>query len=153
VARGAQLVRRAVPLLRALRPAASGLASAARNGLPLVNGLAPSLDRLVKTILPYINEIDPGTKKSTAVMIGGTFSSLGSGAAGQMDENGHFIRFPATSGNSSFNSLPCQVYINNPDAAQIAACNSLQDALGAFLNADPLGPTPGTDPGGDGGGG
>ncbi|WP_205698854.1 MlaD family protein [Conexibacter sp. SYSU D00693] len=141
-----RLVDRAVPLLRALRPAASSLAGTARRGLPLVKDLTPSVERLDRTILPYLNEVDPQTKRSTAVMIGGTFTGLASGAGGQMDANGHFIRFPATVGSSPLNSLPCQIYLMNPDAAQVAACNSLQEALATFMGYQPLGPTPGTEP-------
>jgi len=140
------LARRAAPLVRALRPAVVSLAGAARNGLPLVDELIPSLDRVDDVILPYLAEKDPGTGKSTAVMIGGTFAGLAAGAGGQMDANGHFIRFPATMGSSNFSSLPCQVYIANPDAAQIAACATLQDALGTYFGYQPLGPTPGTEP-------
>jgi phospholipid/cholesterol/gamma-HCH transport system substrate-binding protein len=140
------LVQRAAPLVRALRPAVTSLAGAAKRGLPLVNELAPSLTRVDETILPYLAEKDSGTGKSTAVMIGGTFAALATGAGGQMDANGHFIRFPASTGSSPINSLPCQIYFQNPDAAQVAACASLQEAFGTFLNYQPLGPTPGTTP-------
>lgn len=136
------LLNRAVPLFDELRPAAASLTGTARRGLPLVNALAPSLKRLDETVLPSLLEVDPGTKKSTAVMIGGTFAGLASGAGGQMDANGHFIRFPATFGQTPANSLPCQVYINNPDAAQIAACKSLNEALKDYLSYSPIGSSP-----------
>lgn len=148
------LARRAEPLLDALRPGVRSLAGAARRGLPLVEELLPSLDRVDQTILPYLAEKDPGTGKSTAVMIGGSFAGLAAGAGGQMDANGHFIRFPASVGNAPLNSLPCQLYINNPDSAQIAACNDLTEAVSTFFSYKPLAPTPGTaddpDPGGGG---
>jgi phospholipid/cholesterol/gamma-HCH transport system substrate-binding protein len=140
------LARRARPLVRALRPAVTSLAGAARNGLPLLRELEPSLDRLDDVILPYLAEKDSGTGKSTAVMIGGTFAGLAAGAGGQMDANGHFIRFPATVGSSNLSSIPCQVYINNPDAEQVLACQTLQEALGTYFGYQPLGPTPGTEP-------
>jgi phospholipid/cholesterol/gamma-HCH transport system substrate-binding protein len=143
-----KLLKRAEPLLRSLRPAASALASASKSGLPLVDQLVPSLDRLDQTILPMLSEKDPDTTKSTAVMIGGTFEGLAAGAGGQMDVNGHFIRFPATTGNSPLYSLPCQTYIANPDKAQLVACKSLQDALKTYMSWSPLGPTPGTEPAG-----
>jgi hypothetical protein len=88
--------------------------------------------------------VDPATQKTTAVMIGGTFAGLGAGAGGQMDSNGHFIRFPATLGSSPLNSLPCQLYISNPDAKQLIACNSLGQALKTYLSYNPLGPPPGS---------
>ena len=108
--------------------------------------LEPSLERTDKTILPMLSEKDPQTTKSTAVMIGGTFEGLAAGAGGQMDVNGHFIRFPATSGSSPLYSLPCQTYFANPDKAEIVACQTLQQALKTYLNYSPLGQTPGTEP-------
>jgi ABC-type transporter Mla subunit MlaD len=149
VAGADRLLRRAVPLLVSLRPAVTSLASAARQGLPVIDGLAPSLARLDKTILPFLAEKDPETQRSATEMIGPTFTGLGSGAAGQEDENGHFIRFPATSGSSPF-YLPCQIYAGNPDKDKIVACKSLQDALHSLLTYNPLGPAPGTAPGGKG---
>lgn len=140
------LLQRAVPLLRALRPAATSLAGAARRGLPMVNELTPSIRRLRKNILPMLSEVDPQTTKSTAVMIGGTFTGLASGAGGQIDGNGHFIRFPATIGSSPVNSLPCQIYLLNPDAAELAACEDLQGAFAKYLNYVPVGDPPGSEP-------
>ncbi|HYF24283.1 MAG TPA: MlaD family protein [Baekduia sp.] len=140
------LVRRAAPLVRALRPAVGALAGAARAGDPLLRDLTPSLERLDRTILPYLAEKDAGTGKSTAVMIGGTFAALAAGAGGQMDANGHFIRFPATVGSSPAASLPCQVYIENPDVAQAVACQTLQEAVSTYFGYQPLAQTPGTEP-------
>ena len=67
------------------------------------------------------------------------------GNAGQMDGNGHFIRFPATIGSSPA-YLPCQIYVGNPDADKLATCKSLQEALSTYLSYQPLGPAPGTEP-------
>lgn len=145
------LLKRAVPLLRSLRPTVTDLAKTAQVGTPFVKALEPSLDRLDDTILPYLARKAPDTGKSTTVMIGGTFTALASGAAGQTDLNGHFIRFPATSGSAPINSLPCQLYINNPDSSQLATCNDLGDALTTFLNYNPLTPTPGSADSGQGG--
>lgn len=141
-----RLLQHARPLLASLKPAAGSLADAARRALPLVNDLQPSVDRLQQTILPMLSEKDPGTTKSTAVMIGGTMAGVGSGAVGQMDVNGHFIRFPATAGSSPLYSLPCQTYLSNPDKAQLLECQSLGTALNSYLNYSPLTPTPGSEP-------
>jgi phospholipid/cholesterol/gamma-HCH transport system substrate-binding protein len=126
------VLNHAVPLLHALRPAVSSLAQASRTGLPLLNGLTPTFDRVDKTILPYLGAIDPETKHSAAEMIGGTFTGLGSGAPAQEDANGHFIRFPVTLGSSS-TYLPCQIYFGNPDAQKLIECQTLQQALQTFF--------------------
>jgi hypothetical protein len=145
VVRADALLRRAEPLLHALRPATTALVTASRVSLPLVRELAPSLERLDRTILPYMAEVDPETQHSTSEMIGPTFTGLGSGAAGQQDVNGHFIRFPATSGSSPA-YLPCQEYFGNPSAPKTVACKSLQDALNSYLSYNPFGGAPGSEP-------
>ncbi|MCW3016200.1 MAG: hypothetical protein JWO02_3292 [Solirubrobacterales bacterium] len=144
-----RLLRRAEPLLASLRPAAASLGRTAKSTLPLLEDLTPSVGRLDRTILPMLSEKDPGTTKSTAVMIGGTTEALGPGAGGQMDLNGHFIRFPATIGSSPLYSLPCKLLLNDPDAAEQIACSSLQEALATYMSYKPLGPTPGTEPPGE----
>ncbi|MHB8694123.1 MAG: MlaD family protein [Solirubrobacteraceae bacterium] len=131
------LLNRAVPLLHALRPAMSSLASASQKGLPLLNGLQPSVDNLQHTVLPYLNTVDPATQRTTAEMIGPTTEALGPDIAGQMDQNGHFIRFPATAGSSPF-YLPCQIYAGNPSSKQLIACSSLQTIFSAVFNYNPV---------------
>jgi ABC-type transporter Mla subunit MlaD len=135
------LLRGAQPLLHALRPAVTSLARAARDGLPLLGALTPSLGRVNDSILPYLAQTDPETGHTTTEMIGGTFTALGSGAPGQMDASGHFIRFPVTSGSSPV-YLPCQIYYGNPDAQKLIACQSLQQALQTVLDYSPSGPPP-----------
>jgi phospholipid/cholesterol/gamma-HCH transport system substrate-binding protein len=139
----AALLRRAEPLLDRLRPAVRSLAAASRDGLPLLDSLQPSFDRLDDTILPYMNEIDPETAHSAAQMVGPAVGGLGNVAA-QYDANGHFLRFPATSGSSPL-YLPCQVVAGNPDfAGQLTKCKSTQQLLETYLSYDPLAPAPGT---------
>jgi virulence factor Mce-like protein len=131
------LLNTAVPLLHALPPALRSLASASQKGLPLLNQLQPSVDRLQNVVLPYLNTVDPATKHTTAEMIGPTTEALGPDIAGQMDQNGHFIRFPATGGSSPL-YLPCQTYFGNPSSSQLVACESLTDMLTSVLNYDPV---------------
>ena len=150
VADADRLLRRATPLLHELDPAAAALDRAASRAVPLLTELEPSLERTDKVLLPMLSEVDPETKKPTSVMIGGTFAGLASGAGGQMDANGHFIRFPVSTGNAFLSSLPCQTYINNPDKEFLIGCERLKEALEAYFSWDPLGKVPGTSsPGGD----
>jgi virulence factor Mce-like protein len=140
------LLQRARPLVSRAVPAARSLAIVAPRAAGLLTDVRPSIDRLSKRILPALNRVDPDTQRSTATMIGGTFSNMGPGVGGQMDANGHFIRFPATVGSSPVSSLPCQTYINNPDKQQLLACQTLAEALNHYLSYQPLGPTPGVAP-------
>jgi phospholipid/cholesterol/gamma-HCH transport system substrate-binding protein len=133
-----ELLHRAVPLLNALPPTLRSLAVTSQKGLPLLTEVQPTVDRLQDTILPYLNTVDPGTGHTTAEMIGPTTEALGPDIAGQEDENGHFIRFPATAGSSPL-YLPCQIYVGNPlYSKQLVACSSLQTILSSFLDYNPL---------------
>lgn len=134
------LLTRARPLLRDLRPAVISLAATARQGVPLIDNLSPSLTRLDKTILPYVNEKDPGTGFTTAEMVGPGAGGLANVAA-QIDQNGHALRFPFSSGSSPF-YLPCQIYAANPDKAKLVECRSLQSIVNTYVNYNPLKPTP-----------
>lgn len=132
------LLNVAVPLLHALPPALGSLAYASQRGLPLLRAIDPSIDDLQHIVLPYLNTLDPGTGHTTAEMIGPTAEALGPNIAGQMDQNGHFIRFPATAGSSPL-YLPCQTYFGNPAYGnQLVACESLSQMLSSFLNYNPL---------------
>jgi phospholipid/cholesterol/gamma-HCH transport system substrate-binding protein len=133
-----RLLHTAVPLLHALPPALTSLASTSQRGLPLLDAIQPTLDRLQNVVLPYMNTVDPATQHTTAEMIGPTTEALGPDIAGQMDQNGHFIRFPATGGSSPL-YLPCQTYFGNPAAGnKLVACESLSQALSSILQFNPL---------------
>jgi len=130
------LLLKARPLLRDLRPAVTLLARAAKGGLPMIREAIPSLDRIDKSILPFLAEKDPGTGLTVSQAIGPGLNGLGS-IAGQEDAQGHFARFPATAGSSSV-ALPCQTYVNNPDKDALVQCKSLQESLQALLSYKPL---------------
>ncbi len=132
-----RLLSTAVPLLHALPPTFRSLASTSDNAVPLLDQITPSLTRLEDTILPYLNTVDPATAHTTAEMIGPTTEALGPDIAGQEDQNGHFIRFPATAGSSPL-YLPCQIYFGNPSSDRLVACESLQQLLSSFLTYNPL---------------
>lgn len=142
IGRTATLLDHARPLVANLEPATIALATLARSGLPLLTGLQPSFDRLDDTILPKLAEKDPQTGKPTSVMIGGTAAGFG-GAASQQDENGHFIRFPASGGSENVH-LPCHTSLVDPTVASIAVCESFETALKTYLQYIPnLSPVPG----------
>lgn len=139
-----RLLARAEPLVRALRPTAAMLGEAAAAARPWVDEVRPSLRRLDEKILPYTLEVDRDTKHKLSEMIGPALGHLGPSVAGQLDQNGHLIRFPATTGSSPLYSLPCQIYLNNPDSKRLLACKSMQEALDMVFSYNPLGPIPGT---------
>jgi ABC-type transporter Mla subunit MlaD len=141
--RGADLLGGARPLVSALRPAVADLGRTSQQGSPLIDALTPTLNRLADQVFPYLNATDPETQLTTAEAIGPFFAAFGQ-AGGQLDQLGHFIRFPASAGNNSA-YLPCQTYFNNPDKAKAIECNTLQADLNAVLSYNPLKPLPGVD--------
>lgn len=140
----AGLLRDARPLTRILPDTVENLVATASDLGPLVEDVKPGLERTDDVILPYLAKEDPGTGKSTTIMIGGFLAGFGAGSAGQKDTNGQFIRFPASVGASSV-YLPCKSSLVDPDAAALLACDTFSDALANYLNYLPkLGPTPQT---------
>jgi virulence factor Mce-like protein len=136
VTRADQVLRSARPLLRSLRPAIASLAGAARAGLPLLQQLTPALDNVNGKVLPYLDEKDPISRRTTAEMIGPGISVYAN-SGGLVDNIGRAIRFPLSVGNSSIYG-PCQTYIANPDhVGSEVQCQTLQEALSAVL-ANPL---------------
>jgi phospholipid/cholesterol/gamma-HCH transport system substrate-binding protein len=140
------LLNRAVPLFRALRPTSRSLASAARSGQPLLHDVAPALKQLSGKVLPYLNDVSPTTKHTTAEMIGPAIAVYAN-SGGLVDDVGRAIRFPLSIGSSSLYG-PCQTFINNPEADKAIVCRSVTDALKTYLSYNPLGGTPGSDTGG-----
>jgi virulence factor Mce-like protein len=138
-----RLLGRAVPLLDALRPALSSLAGTAQHGVPLLAALTPSLQRMADTVLPAMNRVDPETQHTAAEMIGPAFAGLGPGSAGQVDDNGHFMRLPVTGGSGSLYDLPCQIFAGEPDRYMLQ-CQTLRQALSTYLSYQALGPAPGS---------
>jgi phospholipid/cholesterol/gamma-HCH transport system substrate-binding protein len=98
-------LREARPLLRAARPAFNSLRGASANGVPLMEGLDPTLVRLDKELLPYLRETDPDTRLKNYHAIGPFWAALAMAAA-ETDAEGHRIRFTVPPGANSFVSLP-----------------------------------------------
>jgi len=136
------LLDHAMPIVQMLPGTFGTLGGASQQLVPLVDGVKPALTQVDRTILPYLWRKDPGTGKSTTVMIGGFAAGFG-GIAAQQDANGHFIRFPASIGLSSL-YVPCTSSIVDPTAARVLACDTFQQALSNYLSYLPeLGPLQG----------
>jgi virulence factor Mce-like protein len=143
VVRAERLLRSARPLLRSLRPTMSSLADTSRQGLPLLQRLTPALENLNARVLPYLDEKDHISQRTTAEMIGPAISVYAS-SGGLVDDIGRAIRFPLSVGNSTIYG-PCQTYPANPDhVGSEVQCQTLQDAMSAVLSYNPLDPAPGT---------
>lgn len=136
-------LQNAKPVLRRAPETLNALAQAGPQLEPLLTDLRPSLRRTAATILPYLARKDPITGYSTSVMIGGFGSGFG-GIGTQMDQNGHFVRFPAGVGPSSA-YLPCSSSLIDPGVPSQLACDSFNTAVKTYLNYLPN-PSGGTAP-------
>jgi virulence factor Mce-like protein len=121
------------PLLAALPPLLVRLKTTSASGVPLIDQLRPALDQFDNVILPYLGAKDPDTGYSTTVMIGGTAAGFGGGSSGQLDENGRFIRFPASIGASSV-YLPCTSSLIGTNSTSLLKCDDFNTAIGNYLS-------------------
>jgi virulence factor Mce-like protein len=143
VERAQPLLRSVRPLVRRLRPAARSLVLTARTGTPVVDGIAPSVDRLKDTILPFLAERDAVSKRTTWEMIGPTFASTNSAMAGY-DKASSLFRFPLFAQGTAIDSLPCGEIITDPEKSAILQCENLMSSIRQLARYNPLGTTPGS---------
>lgn len=130
------VLTRARPLLQRLRPALSSLASLSRRGETLVRALDPSVKRFDEDLLPWLNEKDKTSGRTTAQMIGPTFSAASSSTT-EFDGSGFWIRFPAIFGERPALSAPCSTFLTDPTADQKVRCDELESLLAGVLGGKP----------------
>jgi phospholipid/cholesterol/gamma-HCH transport system substrate-binding protein len=129
-----ELLDTARPLLGQALPLLTNLGEVSESGIALINQVKPALSDLDNTILPYLNRKDPETGMATTVMVGGTAAGFG-GSSAQQDENGHFIRFPASVGLSSPSVyIPCQSSLIQGSVDSVLACDNFNTAVTEYLN-------------------
>lgn len=122
------LLRDLRPLLRDLDPAARSLRTAAAEGVPLLRGLDPTLDRLRSEIIPFLDSTDDSRRK-VYQLVGPTLSSLDS-LTQAFDANGHDVAFQPGAGARFLNGFaPCDAYLTDPSAAEKAKCEGLAAGL------------------------
>jgi len=98
------LLRDIRPLLHAAGPTLTALRRASRNGVPLLNGLDPTIRRLQDETLPFLDARDTSTKLKNYEAIGPFFSSLDTVAA-PFNDAGHLLQFAVLFAPSSVLSL------------------------------------------------
>lgn len=100
-------LRSAVPLLRIAPGSFGALASASRDGIPLIAGLTPLIDRLNANELPWLARTDPETRLKLYETLGPTASALSSTLSG-FDVNGYSYNFNVQLATGSV-LLPCDL--------------------------------------------
>jgi ABC-type transporter Mla subunit MlaD len=99
------VLRNATPLLRDAGPTFDSLRSASKSGVALVQGLNPTVTRLLGQLLPFLDTRDSGTKLKVYESIGPFFSSVSS-AASEYDSIGHRIRLEVVPTATGFLTSP-----------------------------------------------
>ena len=100
-------LHRAVPLLDVAPGAFAALASAGREGVPLIAGLTPVLARSNTNLLPWLARTDPETRLKLYETLGPTASALSSTLSG-FDINGFTYNFNVQFATGSV-LLPCDI--------------------------------------------
>lgn len=93
------------PLLRDAGPAFTSLRRASASGVPLMNGLDPTLGRLDAELLPWLRKRDDETHLKLYETVGPFWSALAMAAA-EFDAEGHRIRFTVPPQSNSYVNLP-----------------------------------------------
>ncbi len=124
-------LREARPLLRAARPTFEALARASVTGVPLMNDLEPTFERLDSELIPWLNKKDDSTRMKVYEMIGPFWSAL-AGAAGEYDDEGYRIRFTVPPSTNSVGNLPISILERSCRTTGVgdARCKSLANDLG-----------------------
>jgi phospholipid/cholesterol/gamma-HCH transport system substrate-binding protein len=122
------LLEDATPLLHPLRRAVSSLAAAAQTGVPVIEALEPSLQRLDTQILPNLDRVSPESKHPIYQMIGPTLQAMGQATSG-FDQNGFYVRLTGNSGSHALNTLPCTTTFSDPTADTLLTCETVLGAI------------------------
>jgi len=141
------------PLLSDLRPALRQLGGASKQSTQLLRELDPTVQRAKRSLIPWLNRTDAGTKIKNHQAIGPVAATVSSSAQ-QFDAFGHTQRFDAVrSGPRAAAFLPC--HVNFPENVNLD-CSDLQRVIGGIFgvpspppnspltsNEDPSEPPPG----------
>lgn len=128
------VLREARPLLRAAGPALDALRGTSTNGVPVMQGLNPTLQRLTDKLLPFLRDRDGGTRLRNYEAIGPFFSDLDAAAA-EFDKEGYRIRLhvpPTNSSSAVMKSISADMAAacaHRAPAAPAVGCTKIVDFL------------------------
>jgi hypothetical protein len=116
LAKANSVLHAADPLLHAAGPTFDSLRGASNAGVPLINALNPTIQRLLSQLLPFLQSRDSGTRLRIYESIGPFFSSISS-AASEYDSIGHRIRLEVPP------SITGLLLTSPPTSSLTAACD------------------------------
>jgi phospholipid/cholesterol/gamma-HCH transport system substrate-binding protein len=134
--RAATLLQSAKPLLEELLPALSATGRAAREGLPVLDALAPTLTRARDELLPFLERRDPDTGQRLIDMIGPTAAGAGN-AATEFDASGNILHFGVLGDERTGAPVPCQTFFTDPTVEEKVRCDALNEVLTSIFAPKP----------------
>ncbi len=126
------------PTLAAIRPSVNALSKASKAGVPVINSLTPTFNRVQSSFIPFLNRIDPETKLKNYEAVGPTVASVDSATAWG-DQYGGLADFEAGFGENTAGGLAgCSSFLTNPTATQLLDCTALEQLLRNILTGQSL---------------
>jgi virulence factor Mce-like protein len=116
------------PTLTNLDPSLRQLQTASVEGVPLIEGLTPTVRRVRDQVLPWL-DTDPGSGLRNYEAIGPWLSAAAS-ASGEFDQSGYMWRYETFGGEGTLNPTACQFTSTGP---RENACEQLLQALSGLL--------------------
>ena len=135
------LLRDARPTLAALKPSVTALSSAATNGVPVITGFMPLLNRIKTAFLPFLSQKDPETKLLNYEAVGPAVAGVSS-ALSWGDQFGTLADFEAGFGEDTLISSPCATFLTDPTVPlqNKVDCEALSQILVSILSGQSVAP-------------
>jgi phospholipid/cholesterol/gamma-HCH transport system substrate-binding protein len=126
------------PTLAAIRPSVNSLANAAKAGVPVIQSLTPTINRVQNSFIPFLNQRDPETKLQEFQAVGPAVAGVDSALAWG-DQYGGLADFEAGFGENTVGGLTgCSTFLANPTSTQLLDCSALEQVLTNVLTGQSL---------------
>lgn len=126
------LLRDARPLLQALPSAAQDLRGAADSGVPLLDGLQPTVDRVESSFIPWLGSTDDDLGMPVYQLAGPMFAAA-NGDSQVFDTYGYSARFTGGAQQGSAMTAPCKTYFFDRDSEDYLRCESMLKVFGTLM--------------------
>jgi ABC-type transporter Mla subunit MlaD len=137
------LLRDAKPTLAALKPSLTALSGAATSGVPVVQSLSNTFNRVKTQFIPFLNTKEPDTKLLNYEAVG-PLASAADSVFSWGDQNSVVATFGAIVGENTVGLTPCVTNLTNPglSATQLVDCTALTTMLQSIFGGTPPAKTP-----------
>jgi virulence factor Mce-like protein len=129
------LLTDAKPTLAALRPSVNALSRASTAGVPVVQSLTNTMQRVKGQFIPFLNATDPETKLKNYEAVGPAVAGVDS-AVSLGDQWATVANFEAGFGENTVTTSPCQTFFTDPSVPlnKKIDCEALAQLLTSILS-------------------